>query len=938
MLEAGRIPTATFRLQLNAEFTFRDLDVQVAYLRSLGVSDFYLSPLFTATPGSTHGYDVNDYSTVSPALGGREAFEQLADRLRAEGAGVLVDMVPNHMGIAGPGNAWWRDVMVWGKHSAYAPFFDIHWNAGGNRVLMPILAHHYGRELERGKISLAFEEGFFLRYGDMWLPVRPDSEAKILLSLSADPGLSAADREQTATFVVHFGTLAQSLTDENRDQARDCSHRLHDLQAQLARWVQSHPVVGASLERQLHELNGIPGEAGSFAALDGLIEEQHYRLARWKAGIHEINYRRFFAINSLVGLQMENPEVFRACHELLARFLREGRITGLRIDHIDGLRQPAEYLRRLQALERIPNAAPLYVLVEKILASPEEGLPADWPVHGTTGYDFISQLAGLLVDPAAEPRLTATYRRFTGETETYADAVQARKRLVLDELFAGAVTGLGAELAEIMTADWQWQDLTAHELSTAVRELMAALPVYRTYRESEAPVGNKDRAVLDAACHSAIARNPRLDPQPFEFVRNLLAGDYPPARAPAEFRQCLLDWVLSFQQHTGAVMAKAVEDTVFYTYCRLIALNEVGGSPANFGAPVRDFHAINLRRLRTAPHSLLTTSTHDTKFGEDTRSRLYALSEVADDWDRWVERWHELNRGHLTTTTAGVAPDRLDEYRFYQVLLGAWPLDPAEVNDPLRHRLRSHFRKAVEEAKRHTSSLRPNEPYLAACDRFAEKITSLASAGEFLAEFAPCAQRIARLGMMNSLTQLVLKCTVPGVPDFYQGNEIWEFSLVDPDNRRPVDYAIRHQLLAAMTGQPTAALLEHWRDGGIKLRVMQRLLEFRSAEPELFRRGDYRALAAQGTHADRVVAFLRHWEDRRLLVVVPRLSAIIGQPPLGLAWDNTALTPDEPGVSAWRDLLSGQIHHGTSFALGQLMAELPFAVLENINGKKKPDA
>ena len=579
-----------------------------------------------------------------------------------------------------------------------------------------------------------------------------------------------------------------------------------------------------------------PGKPASFDRLHALIERQHYRLARWKTGVHEINYRRFFAIDTLVGMQMEKPEVFRACHEMLGRLVREGKVSGLRIDHVDGLRQPEDYLRRLQSLERPDPGRPLFVLVEKILA-PGESLPDGWPVHGTTGYEFIPTLAALFVDPAAETAFDDIYRRFTGETAAFDEIVYRKKRMIIAEMFANAVSSLGADLAAFVSADRRCRDFARHELTAAVEELIACLPVYRTYRRRQEPATDADRRVIEAACAAALARNPRADPQPFEFVRDLLLGAYPSGDAPEPYRAQILGWVLTFQQYTGAVMAKSVEDTAFYIANRFIALNEVGGNPAQFGGPPAAFHRANGDRLATSPHTLLATSTHDSKFSEDVRARLYALSELPAEWDAWVHGWRALTARHTTVVDGAPAPDALDLYRFFQVLLGAWPLDPAAVNASFRERMRGHFRKAVSEAKRHTSILQANEAYLGACERFSDSVTSAETAPDFLAAFAPCAQRLARLGLVNALAQVVIKCTVPGIPDFYQGNELWEFSLVDPDNRRDVDFAGRGRTSEDSDGRPLAALLEEWRSGAIKLRLTQRLLRFRRSHAALFSAG-----------------------------------------------------------------------------------------------------
>lgn len=932
LLESAHVPVCTYRVQLNGKFTFSGLGGLTPYFRALGISDFYFSPIFTSTPGSLHGYDVTDYSKVNPELGGGDGFDLLAKRLRGEGFGVLLDFVPNHMGIAGLLNRWWRDVLENGRFSPYAPFFDIQWKGdshGGDhhRVLVPLLEDHYGKVLEEGKITLAYDQEISLRYGEVDMPVSPGSYARILETLGAKLG-SGDDQRAIMSIAAGFASLPRPAATSDPETARKRADELDRLKQGLAALIAGRPRLKERLIARLKEINGASGESGSFDELHALIERQHYRLARWKTGAHEINYRRFFAIDSLVGLHMEKADVFRECHDLLGRLVREGKVTGLRIDHIDGLRQPEDYLRRLQSLERPDASQPLYLLVEKILAR-DETLPEAWPVHGTTGYEFILQLAGVLVDPAAEARFDEIYRRFTGETAAYDEIVRAKKRLIISELFVNAVSNLGAELVEILAVDRRWRDLTRHELTTAVSEFMAHLPVYRTYRRRQQPVSPQDRRVLEEACARAIAGNPRADPQPFEFVRDLLIGIYPEAGAPEDYRGNLLNWVLTFQQYTGAVMAKSVEDTAFYTYNRLIALNEVGGDPAIFGGSVEGFHRSNAGRLSGSPHAMLTTSTHDTKLSEDVRARLYALSELADEWESWLREWHRLTARHATVIEGKAAPDALDEYRFYQILLGAWPLDANEVDESFRARLREHFRKAVNEAKRHTSILQSNDAYLDACDRFVNGITHPESAQDFLAAFLPCAQRIARLGMVNSLTQLVLKCTSPGVPDFYQGDEIWNYSLVDPDNRREIDYGRREKLLSGAERSSAAELLENWRDGGIKLRVMQALAHLRARQPRLFSQGAYSPVAAKGGFGGHVIAFTRTHGSASVLVAAPRLVAKLGSPPLGLVWDDTQLAPaGDP--TAWRDLFTGRTYPaGENLMVRALFSELPLAVLQS---------
>ena len=927
LIESAHSPSSTYRVQLHKGFTFADLGRLAPYLADLGISDVYLSPIFKSVPGSQHGYDVTDFGEVNPELGGAREFSRVAALLRSHGCGIILDFVPNHMGIEGALNRRWRSVLEHGPQSRYASFFDIQWRAEGAedhpRVLVPVLGQQYGRALEDGEISLAYDKGLLLRHQGTTFPLRPDSYHLVLGPLAA--GVAAADSGALETIVAEFNDGIEPGPDEGEKSNGSLNRRTDRLKERLDVLLASSAPLRRLLDARLAELNGRAGDPASFDELHGIIERQHFRLARWQSGAHEINYRRFFAIDTLVGLHMENADVFRESHAFVARLLLSGDVAGLRIDHIDGLRLPADYLGRLQALPRAEEGKPLLVLVEKILAR-GEALPAPWPVHGTTGYEFIGDLSGLLVDTSQAADLNRIYRRFTGEAGDYGVLVTHSKRLIIAEMFANAVSNLGAELMAIVAGDRLWRDLTRHELTTAVSELAAHLPVYRTYRHGLEALDPSGADVMRDACARAVADNPRSEPQALEFVRDLVIGSYPPEGTPPDYQRRLLGWVLTFQQYTGAIMAKSVEDTAFYNFNRLVGLNEVGCDPGTLGADPDDFHAANAARQRTAPLCLLATSTHDSKFSEDVRARLYTLSEITSEWEHWAESWLSLTEGALSAVDGQPAPDALDRYRFFQVLLGAWPLAEDGVDDAFRGRLREHLRKAVDEAKRHTSIMNRNEAYLAACDKFVDSITGAESGREFLAAFRPAADRVARLGMVNSLTQVVLKCTVPGVPDLYHGNETWDFSLVDPDNRRPVDFASRAVALAG-AGGPVDALLEDWRSGALKLRVTRDLLRQRREAPELFRRGAYRKLAVDGRFATHVVAFLRSHGAETLLVAVPRISASLGCPPTGPVWDDTRIE-GLPASCEWRDAVTGLSHPGNqTLFLRSLFSELPFAVL-----------
>ena len=937
--DAQRLPVATCRLQLHREFPFGALTSLVPYLEALGISDCYCSPIFLSAPGSTHGYDVNDYRRIDPELGGRSGLEALHGALAERKMGLLLDFVPNHMGINGPGpfNTWWQDVLEGGRHSPYARFFDIDWNenaiTGRAQILVPILESPYGRVLADGKLTLAFDaSGLAVNYGEQRFPLRPQSYAKILSELGE--GESDGGGPELRRLSIELGTLPRPDANEDAAAAKARATRLDTLKRELAELLERQPRLRERLDACLRRCNS------DHAVLHEIVADQHYRLASWKTGVHETNYRRFFAIDTLIGMRMEIPEVFQECHALLARLVREGLATGVRIDHIDGLRLPRQYLARLQTLigGGSGGARPVYVAVEKILAR-DETLPTGWQTHGTTGYDFITQLSGLMVEARHEQAFTAAYADFTHSVPSYAEVVYEKKRIVLDELFANAVNSLTDALGRILADDLSWRDLTQHELRVGIRETMAALDVYRTYREGEEPMSEEDRRIVTAACAAAIRRNARLDPQPFELVRDALTGDYPGADGPPEERRRLAGWALDFQQYTGAVMAKASEDTAFYTYNRFIALNEVGGDPARFGDSVDAFHAAAADRARRIPHGLIATATHDTKLGEDARARLYALSELPHEWFDWVDEWRRLNATHKTMVDTHPAPSADEEYRLYQVLLAVWPPEDPVPDDTFRDRIRQYLRKAVSEARQNTTWIHPNTAWLEAGDRFVDALLSPDPANAFLASFRPRVRRLAHLGLTNSLAQVVLKITTPGVPDFYQGAELWDFSLVDPDNRRPVDYALRQRLLEETERTSWRTLLQRWSDGGIKLRLIRTLLQFRRKHADFFRQANYQPLALQGLHAERAMAFFRHdpATGEALVVAIPRLATALGSPPLGLVWEDTAivlppgltdLSPISglPSPEAGREIPARQ----RELPLADAFSELPFAVLRGV--------
>ncbi len=917
---------ATYRVQLQAKFAFAEAEAILPHLKALGVTALYTSPILRSTSGSTHGYDVTDHRQVDPELGGDAGLVRLGAALRQENFRWLADFVPNHMAI-GTDNPWWNDVLANGPESAYAEFFDIHWQRHREneppRVLLAILRSHYGEVLEAGEITLELHDGvLYINAGGTRLPVSRATYEWLFDRLAVE---TSDSREKKNWLELHASLLEIGrLAAGDIFSRRDAGKKFIALKKEFAERVTANPAVAATVTQQLEKIGGQAGHPATFTAIDALITLQHYRLARWRVGAHEGNYRRFFAIDSLIGLRVESPDVFAASHARIPSLLKAG-VTGLRIDHIDGLWDPEEYLERLRALmrEKAPPGTAMAILVEKILEAGEV-LPLSWPVEGTTGYEFIAQLAGLLVDPSTKERFDDIYFRFTGRARNYPGVLYQAKQEVLDELFPTAVSYLTDWLNSLAERDWRKRDFTAEELRMAIRELMAGLAVYRTYIRAGAPVSPADRETIGQAFAAARAAKPRADSEPLEFVRDVLLRDY---TGPTPEEAVLLqNWISSFQQYTGAVMAKAGEDTAFYIYNRLVGLNEVGGDPAVFGADPSRFHEENQARLQHWPQSLLATSTHDTKVSEDVRARLYTLSEMPDAWDQWTTGWRAANRQHKSLVEEKEAPSLNEEYRLYQILLGAWPLVAAEVDATFVGRIREYFRKALNEENRHTTWRNPSEAWLAAADRWVESLLDPEKSAEFLATFRPAAERVARAGRVNSLVQVTLKITCPGVPDFYQGCEAWDFSLVDPDNRRPVDYARLATLRTASTGKNLGGLFVEWRDGGVKMELMRRLLGCRGELPLVFAGGEYIPLESGGSFAACALGFVRSHAQGRIAVVVPRLVARWGGVPLGPVWADTTVTL--PSDVEWRNILS---ENGAPFSgvvpLRTLLAEFPIAVL-----------
>ena len=980
-----RIPSATYRVQMHKGFTFNQAREIVPYLAKLGISDLYTSPFFQAAPGSTHGYDIVDHNHLNPEIGTPEEFDALVAELQRHGMGLLSDFVPNHMGVSDPSNQWWTDVLENGPSSLAAACFDIDWHPlkSGleNKVLLPILGEQYGRVLENGELRLQFEAGAFtLHYYDRRLPINPRTYNLVLAVALGE--LKAAYPEDITPSIGHLvGAASESdplyamselqsimtqlenmpprtVTDRRRSGERAREKEI--AKARLEKLCADSPKVTRAIDDAVEIFNGTKGDARSFDRMEALIEAQAYRLSFWRVAAEEINYRRFFDINELAAIRVELPVVFAAVHNFLWKLLAEGKITGVRIDHPDGLYNPREYFQRLQegyarvSGQTLPDdGRGLYVLGEKILSGQEE-LREDWAVHGTTGYDFTTHVTQLLVDDASEGAFSETYQRFIGRFVHFPTLVLEKKRLTMRLSLANDVNVLGSLLDRLSEHNRLSRDFTLNALTNAVREVIAAFPVYRTYLEHGHQPSGEDRAVVNRAIALAKRQNPGIESSIFDFLRDILLFRFrSDLEAAGVFEH--EHFVMKFQQTTGPIMAKGLEDTAFYIYNRLVALNEVGGEPQHFGISVAEFHATNTHNARRWPHTMLASSTHDTKRSEDTRARIVALSELPEQWQTALVGWREMNarhKAHIEGETAQ-APDPNEEYLLYQILLGTWPVgakgkDPQPVEgdgavstgsqfgalSEAEHaeyvsRVQEYMTKAIKEAKVNSSWIQPNEAWDKGVREFIAALLARGQGNAFVAALEPLAERLARLGAMNSLTQTALKLTVPGVPDVYQGNETWDFSLVDPDNRRPVDYRQRAEGLVALEGARAAELAEHWPDGRVKLFVTQKILQYRKEHPELFREGSYRPLKVTGKFADNVVAFVREHDDRALVVIVPRLTSKLGEGlPVGEAWDNTAVSLDDGGAT-WRELFTDrkvQPEDG-GLRLATALADFPLAVL-----------
>ena len=927
-----RIPMATYRLQFNRQFKFLDAKAIVSYLHELGISDLYASPYLKAKKGSPHGYDILDHHQFNPEIGTEREYDEFVEELKKFEMGQVLDIVPNHMCIAEDENIWWMDVLENGPSSMYADFFDIDWkpikDELENKVLLPVLGDQYGRVLENQELKLALGEGaFFIHYHERKFPVAPISYRKILEyrinELEKKMGSGHSHLQELLSIItalVHLPTRTEkdrAKILERRREKEIIKKRLRDL-------YNESEEVRSFIEENLKRFNGDPDDPRSFDLLDDLLIEQVYRLSHWQVATEEINYRRFFDIDELGAIRMEDPRVFEETHRLVLKLIREENVTGLRVDHPDGLYNPAEYFYRLQRScfiqfclramevedelamrEKIgmlydevvsenptsPLRMPFYIVGEKILTK-HERMPEDWPVFRPPGYVFLNSVNGIFIEMGNDKSFDEIYRRFIKSRVDYQDLLYKKKKLIMQISMPSEINMLGHILNRVSEKDRLTRDFTLNNLTTAMIEVIANFPVYRTYASPQG-VNERDRRYIEQAFSRAKRKNPALSTTVFEFLENVLLLQYPEHFEEGE-RKEWLDFVMRFQQMMGPIMAKGVEDTAFYVYNRFVSLNEVGGNPERFGTPLDTFHGMNIERTKFWPYAMITTMTHDTKRSEDVRARLGVLSEIPDEWRECLNRWSRINKSKKSNMEGQWVPDRNEEYLLYQTLLGVWPNTPMndKEHEVFKNRIHDYMLKATREAKVHTSWISPNIPYEDALLKF---IDAVLSGHLFLSDFQMLQKKVAYFGMFNSLGQTLLKMTSPGIPDFYQGTEIWDFSLVDPDNRRPVNFELRKERLAALKKRVETAgqnlseyvrdLMREWKDGTIKLYLIYKALNYRRENPLLFMESHYIPLAGDGDKTEHLCAFVRQSEDQVVLIIIPRfltsLIKEIDEAPLG---------------------------------------------------------
>ena len=941
--------SATYRLQFNKDFTFRDATKLLDYFSELGISHIYASPIWRSRPGSTHGYDVIDPTRLNPELGTEADFFALQSELRNRGMGLILDIVPNHMS-ASSDNPWWMDVLEHGPESAYASYFDIDWHPPSrsldSKILLPVLGRPFAEALESGEFKLIFSDGrLFVQYFESLFPLAPKTYLAILgkntETLRERLGDESTVYQEYSGIVAAFAGLRSPAT-VNPGEAGEKRLRL-EARERLRQLVSTSPEVEAFLNDRLRDLMGQVNDPASFSALERLLAEQFYVLSYWQNVNEEINYRRFFTITDLVGVRVEDPLVFEATHGLITRLAAQPPVDGLRVDHIDGLRDPLAYLNRLrEQLGKESASAPgepreVPIFVEKILAR-RERLLLEWPSRGTTGYDFLNALSSVFVDPQGAKCVEEVYDRFVGKKLIYGDLLYQKKKLVMSTLLGVEMRSLGHQLALLADKDRYARDLSRSDLTQALFETTAHMPIYRTYTRN-LEVSREDAKVIERAIEEALTRKFYLQPAHFDFIRDVLLVKNR-SHLLSDQREARLNFVMRWQQVTGPIMAKAFEDTFLYVYNPLVSLNEVGGDPRPSAATSESFSRFIAERRKHWPHSMNATTTHDTKRSEDLRARIHVLSEIPGQWKERLERWSKLNSKSKTQVDGQQVPDRNEEVLLYQTLLGAWPANGAD-HASLVERLQTYAIKATREAMVHTRWTLPNSAHENALKKFVASVLKPGLGNAFLRDFVPFQRSIAHQGMVNGLTQALVKIISPGIPDFYQGSELWDLRLVDPDNRQPVNFSERTSMLAALKQRSESStalageLAKHWEDGRVKLYVIWKALHFRRVRSDLFSKGDFVELKATGPYGEHVFAILRHYKREWALFIAPRWLSRAREGRVAdrdIRWGETVIQLPNAAPHIWESIFTGErmiTNHAVALRVDHMLNQFPVALLSS---------
>jgi (1->4)-alpha-D-glucan 1-alpha-D-glucosylmutase len=903
------LPQSTYRIQLTQKFTFKDLGNLLEYFSQLGISHFYFSPILKAKSGTSHGYDITDPTQLNPEIGSLQVFENLVEKLHEKSMGIILDIVPNHMYIGNNENPWWNSVLEKGQSSPFADYFDIDWHPPkhvfDNKIYLPILDQVFGKAIENQTLKVDFKEGHFLLYvNDLSLPTEPNSWKLILEPLYNE---IVKENHKDDSNVLKLKSIIEELGSV-------------DLSKQLQNLFDNNPFFYEKLKKHLENLNGNKENPLSFDLLEKFLNAQHYRLCYWRIANDEINYRRFFDVFEYASIRIENEETFKAVHQLVFTFIKNGWVNGLRIDHIDGLWDPQKYLDDLS--KNIDKST--YLIAEKILMGNEK-MRCEWPIDGGVGYSFLNQVNGVFVYTPHEEKFLEIYRQFTGHLENIEDQKYKCKKLILNSSLASELHLLTLRLNAIAEKHRYFRDFPFDSLKKALAEIIACFPVYRTYiRSIDGIIHEDDRKSIAIAIAKARRRNFIVDRSIYEFIENILFFRFPDGVEIA-FKASCGDFVMHFQQITGPVMAKGLEDTAFYRYFPLVSLNEVGGDPRTFGISKDTFHKKNIERLEKWPHSLLATTTHDTKRSEDVRARINLLSEMPEEWKSTLSSWNQINKKHKKIIGDETVPDHNEEYLLYQTLLGTWPFEAIDEN--YINRIQKYMEKAIKEAKLNSSWMDPNENYDQAVKQFIQKILADPL---FLESFTVFFYKISQLGMLNSLSQLILKLTSPGIPDIYQGNEFWDFSLVDPDNRHPIDFLGNKQKMLPLIFQE---ILKTPQDGKIKFFITQKLLALRKEFPNVFSEGSYLIVDTQGIKSNHILAYARKHQEKIILIITSRFFSFFMRSfnEKTYFWSDMIVElPKEISKYQFRDIFSETTFpKQESLELKDCFLNMPFAVLES---------